>query len=503
MTKIFAALASLIAISLVLWTNGEGDVRGDQPGKQDGQTAKFSGLLSCVPCHQRPIEEYKKQGVTKFVALTESLVWAKQDKHRLAYELVDPKKSKNELSRKMCKKLGIDPAKFDQAQQCLSCHSNWIKGNASPPPYFNLGVGCESCHGASRDWFRDHIVPGWRKLTPEEKAKKGMVDVRNPIARAQQCYSCHIGSAKEGKVLTHEMYAAGHPPLPSIEIETFSSRMPAHWRHFDAKPDFTFRKEYEAANRIRPNELNRTRSVIIGALVALRESIQLVSDQSRSKESWPQLASFDCYACHHDLRYPSWRQKRGYKGRPGRPQMRYWTGSLIHLAVDLAAGGDNAKGKELDREFKAAMAAIHSSLDRKPFGERPVLQSACEKVVKWANGLLAKCESQTVNQMTVKRALRLLYDVKANGRDILDYDSARQRLWAFQQIYSDLKPKPPTDIAIQKRLKQLTQSFQLELPAGQKKKILDNLPAVMKSLNEFDPVKLSHEFAELGKLLRP
>ena len=62
-----------------------------------------------------------------------------------------------------------------------------------------------------------------------------MIDVRNPVRRAEQCFSCHIGNVEEGKLVTHAMYAAGHPPLPSIEIESFAKQMPRHWRYLDEK----------------------------------------------------------------------------------------------------------------------------------------------------------------------------------------------------------------------------------------------------------------------------
>jgi hypothetical protein len=34
-----------------------------------------------------------------------------------------------------------------------------------------------------------------------------------------------------------------------------------------------------------------------------------------ASERWPELAMAhsDCYACHHDLQSPSWRQARGYE----------------------------------------------------------------------------------------------------------------------------------------------------------------------------------------------
>ena len=44
------------------------------------------------------------------------------------------------------------------------------------------------------------------------------------------CLSCHVGNAAQGKVITHAMYAAGHPPLPAMDIATFALNQPQHWR---------------------------------------------------------------------------------------------------------------------------------------------------------------------------------------------------------------------------------------------------------------------------------
>ena len=57
-----------------------------------------------------------------------------------------------------------------------------------------------------------------------------MRNLRDPVVRGDVCSSCHIGSAAEGKVVTHAMYAAGHPPLPNFELATFSRNLPQHWR---------------------------------------------------------------------------------------------------------------------------------------------------------------------------------------------------------------------------------------------------------------------------------
>src|SRR5207302_3539734 len=75
----------------------------------------------------------------------------------------------------------------------------------------------------------------------------------------------------------------------------------------------------------RPGESAAARQVAVGAVTGLRSSLKLVADAAKAldpdKDSLD-LAHFDCYACHHDLKSESWRQRRGFAGIPGRPQLR-------------------------------------------------------------------------------------------------------------------------------------------------------------------------------------
>ena len=172
-----------------------------------------------------------------------------------------------------------------------------------------------------------------------------MTDLWNPVRRAELCTSCHIGNADEGKVLTHAMYAAGHPPLPGIEIATFSDAMPRHWQYLKEK--LIGRKPEEARllkDYYRAPDLEQTQLVQAGAAVSLKQSMLLLTHDaqaaSRTKGDNARnldLASFDCYACHHDLKTPSWRQERGYSGKPGRPQFRPWPLALIDVPLDTTS----------------------------------------------------------------------------------------------------------------------------------------------------------------------
>jgi hypothetical protein len=88
------------------------------------------------------------------------------------------------------------------------------------------GVSYGGCHCPSSEWNGLHTQLKWRERSPQQKYEKGMRDLRDPTVRARLCMSCHIGNAAEGKVVSHAMFAAGHPPLPPIEIATFSKNEP-------------------------------------------------------------------------------------------------------------------------------------------------------------------------------------------------------------------------------------------------------------------------------------
>ena len=128
-----------------------------------------------------------------------------------------------------------------------------------------------------------------------------MTNVRDPVRRTELCLSCHVGDIACGKFVTHDMFAAGHPPLPAFEIEAFLEQMPPHWRPVPPQ--------------------SRTRSVALEGLVALRASVRLLADANRlpQKQGHADLGSvdfavYDCTACHHELQVPSPRQERGYFG---------------------------------------------------------------------------------------------------------------------------------------------------------------------------------------------
>lgn len=469
--------------------------------------AKFMGIDGCRRCHRAPLPEDVTSGKTKFVALTESSVWSEHDKHSRAYELIDPAKS--ELAKQMCELLGIDD--ITQAQQCLSCHADWRKGQ-SRPPHFARGVTCESCHGPSSNWEAPHDEPDWRKLAAVEKAKLGMVEVRDPQRRAEQCFTCHIGNVPQGKLVTHEMYAAGHPPLPGIELESFAAQMPEHWRNLSEKPKFDFREEFIAANcdylaDRDGKEMHRTKSVVVGGIVALRTYLQILAEQTSSPvadAAWPELASFHCAACHHDLKpaLPDGPRQFG-SPLPGRPPLHQWPTALVRIGLRTVAGEDEQLLERGWQRFTTQYDVLRAAVAARPFGERDGMQESIRPLQKVLDSL-----ANSISQRPLGResARQIQAELLALGQtEPLDFHTARQIAWAMQVVTTELAaPYAATDEALEAwpatvrepaiakvdrllETKGLAEKLLLKLPAGSDQQIIATQPAYLSAIAKFDP----------------
>src|SRR5947209_12356109 len=111
-----------------------------------------------------------------------------------------------------------------------------------------------------------------------------MTDLWDPAKRTALCASCHIGNKEQGKFVTHEMYAAGHPPLPGFEVATFSNQMPRHWQYLKEKDEKVLALlEYDAAQA----SLEETNLLAIGVLVNFQASMDILAHLQ--EKEWPEL----------------------------------------------------------------------------------------------------------------------------------------------------------------------------------------------------------------------
>lgn len=419
----------IITCFALLWCQGL-TVRGqDEPNG----TPKYQGITRCLDCHYAP----NPLRSTAFVLMNEGKVWLENDKHAIAYQQLG-----SAWGKRVAAKLGIVDAQADQS--CLSCHANWQVGFDEPPQSYRHGVHCETCHGPSSLWEVPHADVTWRQQDPQSKQKLGMHDLRSPSVSSRLCFSCHLGDRETGKLVTHAMYAAGHPPLSSIEVGSFMRQMPGHWRSIQEKPNFKHRAEYKHVNSNIDGEndqLPSTKAVIVSGVVAVQESVRLMASQlERIETGRIEFAVFDCSACHHELRTTSWRQVRGRLGiRPGRPLPTIWPGTLMQVALKQASGEDEQLFQRLQGEYKELQRELLTAATSRPFGDTEKLRGSADRMLPWLDQMVRTLESNAIHRQQGQRILRSMLQV--GQVDLLDYHSARMLSWAI--ITTSLEMKTP------------------------------------------------------------
>lgn len=405
--------------------------------------------------------------------------------------------------------------KSEIGRGCLSCHADLPKDGFSDKvdaasfaaESIRDGVSCEACHGPSSQWLDPHYRTDWRGKSPTDKVAMGLNDLRHPAVRANQCYSCHIGDVKQGKFIEHSWYMAGHPPLPSIEVETFAHDMPRHWRYLKEKT--AFKKSADHAkfvaavkgDKTNPFEIDsqfpQTKEVLVGGVVALRKSTALLADAHARdpKIIIPDFAAFDCQACHQELRSKPILTRDENKFDPyvpGRPNIPRWSFALADIAVDLSGGNRKA--------FEGAINDWRESLSRQPFGDRQQVGPAAEALAGIMKSLETKISQDETTAERAKETQAALTKILTN--ELLDFHSARQLVWALQVVANETGEAIPAGLkypAEKDELSSIGTYLQIRLPAGATTLITDdkNLPQLLARIDAYDPEKFRSLMQEI------
>jgi hypothetical protein len=446
--------------------------------KKDLTKAKFYGVGTCKDCHRE-----KRDRNTDLVKLTEYETWRTQDRHAVAYAVLEGPRG-----RRMGELLGTNDKPFPVTTHpaCLNCHTmNYAEGRKAQGFSLKDGVSCDTCHGPAEFWLNRHAyeTDKWRIMSPEEKEALGMYNVRDPVKRARLCLSCHVGSPAEGKVVTHAMYAAGHPSLAGFELASYSQNLPPHWYELKDVPylmkvaDEAIRKNYFYDKR----ESVQTRLVLAGGLAEPQVVLHLLANRARLdgkpaegdeidafngwspawlrpywkddresrfpellcgpqagrpanlKDRWPELAMAhaDCFACHHDLKSAN---PRPLGGRPARVGPPSWPFALLDTAL-LGYGLPGEEVKKKTGPLGTYLTSLDSAYEHDLFGEPNQLAPASRAFVKWADRVLREKSPSAINTETAANLLREL--CKLPNDQSPDFDSARQIAWAFRAIHRE------------------------------------------------------------------
>ena len=279
-----------------------------------------------------------------------------KDKHAQAYAVLF-----NDRSQRMVRHLQRLPADAivhpEQVDLCLRCH---VQPDYKQQPALWMraeGVSCEACHGAAERWLATHFRPEFKRLPVEVRENEyGMYDTRSVAGRVRVCVDCHIGSP--GAEVDHDLIAAGHPRL-SFEFSRFHHTFHKHWDYAkdkdparnDPSREPRGRKDFEA------------RAWALGQVVSAEASLRLLAHRAETNKAWPELAEYNCYACHHDLEAKSQRQQNYVKGSAGKLTWNAWYYALLPDALEALGAQQPPAFREQLRQVQVDLESLQR--DRK------------------------------------------------------------------------------------------------------------------------------------------
>jgi hypothetical protein len=339
------------------------------------------------------------------VLQNEYTTWIRLDKHAKAYSVL-----LNEQSRSIAKKLGLKQGAHESAL-CLDCHAqNPAPALRGERHVLSEGVGCEACHGPAEQWIKSHTVPG----TPHaENVAHGMYPTERPVQQAKLCLSCHVGDAT--RYVSHRLMGAGHPRI-SFELDSFSQIAPPHYR---IDEDWHKRK----------GEYDNVRIWAVGQALASKNLLDMLADPKRGRDGlFPELALFDCYACHHPMSEKKWTPRLGVG--PGR--MRLNDSNLLMLRAIVRAVDPSRADAFSDQIMQLHQTVAGNSEVR---GADPL--AVATKLSSTIEQYIVRFEKQHFDVALQRAIFNALLDEAARN-EFADYAGAEQAYLSITSLVSSL-----------------------------------------------------------------
>ena len=353
------------------------------------------GVASCASsvCHGSA-QPFKESNVEQ----NEFAIWQQFDPHATkAYQALTGAEG-----QAIARKLGLGDA--TEAKICLDCHADNVPADQRGEKFqLTDGVGCEACHGGSELWINAHAD---RTVTHAQNLEKGLYPTEDPVARAELCLSCHMGTTD--RMITHRIMGAGHPRL-AFELDTFTWLNP----HYKVDADYLERK----------GEWNGLRDWGVGQGVAAANLLDVLLDERAGSHGiFPELVLFDCHACHKPMSGKSWGPRQGTGLGPG--VVRLNDSNLVMYRHVLAAVDAGAS-----RRIAEQTRALHQATTR----DRNATYAAARALRETIRGTLPGVGAHDFADGTLGRILQSLVDDAERG-EFRDYSAAEQAAMAAQSV---------------------------------------------------------------------
>ena len=297
---------------------------------QEFFSKNFLGSQSCTAssCHGNPRRESVIGSAAHF--------FFDSDRHQRGGAVLRERRSKE-----IAERLNLHQPAWE-TKECLVCHAPGAIHSENRQDFqvkLSEGVGCESCHGPARNWLTHHHTPEWKYpeiWSSEIKEEVGFRETKNLLNRVNDCADCHVGNANQS--VNHDLIAAGHPRL-MFEFAAYQALMPAHWRRSEDR-----QRQASARNSSWSQPNAEAKDWLLGQLVNAEHELSVLSASAKNPDAvWPELAQYDCFGCHHDLKTKSWQQSRAaWDLKPGEFQWGTWNlGLLPELKTSLNIAVDD------------------------------------------------------------------------------------------------------------------------------------------------------------------
>jgi hypothetical protein len=348
---------------------------------------KHLGVGSCATsvCHGKLAPAPGKN-----VRLNEYRTWIQEDRHSVAYRTLEQDESK-----RIAANMGLPSAKT--AKVCLDCHADNMPADKRGPKFrLDDGVGCEACHGGAERWIESHAG---ESAQHKDNLSRGMYPTEQPLERAELCLGCHLGT--KDRFATHVIMAAGHPRL-KFELEGFTTTQPAH---------FTVDADYEE----RKGKIEGVNLWVTGQIESVRTMLSLLQTPIfASSVMFPELAFYDCHACHHPMENLRWNAERASMGiKPG--TLRLQTHNLVVLQAIFAT---------FDPSSLNELVVLTNALVRAGQSDRTAVSAAAKNLLAYVNQrtALARRKYSRADVANLRKAL-IKYGASEKAGD---YASAEQ-----------------------------------------------------------------------------
>ena len=369
---------------------------------------KIFGAQSCAAasCHGGPRPGALQPDVRRGA---EFMLWLEDDPHAKSWRTMC-----GDTSQSILRRLNIidpfgnvtDKAGFDN---CLACHNSTQKYKpssiAQATTHRPEGVGCSACHGPSERWIVTHDQ---FDFSPASATELGFVNAGDLYTRARMCASCHIGD--KDRDMNHDIIAAGHPVL-RYEFATYHNRLPKHWRDPESCDTTSFEPQLWFAGQVASAD-------------ASLSLVQARASKSHSVSVWPELASYDCASCHHQLGFQSQRGVWG-SGKKSRARFSSWNDSGLRWILSQRLETDTSISEDV--ELLAALDRLGDILSNATNPDRlqaaQAAQHARHVLRTWFDSVAGSTERSTMN---VARLNQIIAHAAGRAETFESFESTSQ-----------------------------------------------------------------------------